>query len=688
MTRINTNVSSLNAQKTLARSNASLQQALTRLSTGLRINYGKDDPAGLIASDMLRSDIISVQRAISNSQRANQIIATADSALGQVTSLLNDIRGLVTEAANEGALTDEQIAANQLQVDSSLEAINRIAQTTSFQGRRVLDGSLDFLTTAGTVATVEDIEITRASIGSTGQVSVDVDIATKAAKAEITDNGFTTATKANDTLTFAAGALLNTTTNSAEIEFVSKTLGTTYSGVDFTIASGDLGGAAAASASFNGADTVTITIDTVGGATAALVAAAVAAESTTKDIFLASVITEAALVAADASDSVTTGIADLKIEADTTGAAYNNIAISIATAAGTPVGTPTAAYDATLNTITITVNDTGRTTLAKIETAVEAITNASFTATVTTAGQERLDIFGAGVDVSETGNTGVSGGALLNDEIVLQIAGNKGVEVFSFESGAGANAVVAAINLVSDATGVSATVAGNTITLNSTDYGSNAYIAVEVISEGSSGTFKDQLSAVRDAGEDIIATVNGINANGNGNALSINTTTLAMSILVTAASDTNFDFNITGGGALFQLGPDVVSNQQVRLGIQSVNTAKLRGASGRLFSLADGQSAALNTDATTASKIVDEVLTKVTSLRGRLGAFQKTMLDININSLNDTLESLTDAESSIRDADFAAESAALTRAQILVQSGTSVLAIANSNPQNVLALLR
>ncbi len=62
MTRINTNVSSLVAQNTLGRSNAALNQALTRLSTGLRINTGKDDPAGLIASENLRSDITSIQQ--------------------------------------------------------------------------------------------------------------------------------------------------------------------------------------------------------------------------------------------------------------------------------------------------------------------------------------------------------------------------------------------------------------------------------------------------------------------------------------------------------------------------------------------------------------------------------------------------------------------------------------------------
>ena len=186
MTRINTNVSSLVAQNTLGRSNASLNEALTRLSTGLRINTGKDDPAGLIASENLRSDITSIRRAISNTDRANQVIATADSALGQVSSLLNDIRGLVTESANTGALSDEQISANQLQLDSSLEALNRIAQTTTFQGRRLLDGSLDFITTAGTnFSNISDLQIDQANLGATGSVSVDVDVSTAATQAVV-----------------------------------------------------------------------------------------------------------------------------------------------------------------------------------------------------------------------------------------------------------------------------------------------------------------------------------------------------------------------------------------------------------------------------------------------------------------------------------------------------------------------
>ena len=185
MTRINTNVSSLNAQRTLQRSNSDLQEALTRLSTGLRINAGKDDPSGLIASETLRADIISVERAITNSERANQLIATADSALGQVSSLLNDIRGLVSEAANTGAMSDEQIAANQLQIDSSLEAIDRIAQVTQFQGRRLLDGSLDFITTGVDNTKVTDLQVDQANFGIQTAIAVSVDVVSQATQSQL-----------------------------------------------------------------------------------------------------------------------------------------------------------------------------------------------------------------------------------------------------------------------------------------------------------------------------------------------------------------------------------------------------------------------------------------------------------------------------------------------------------------------
>ena len=148
MTRINTNVSALIAQQNLANANNDLQTSLTRLSTGLKINTGADDPSGLIAAASLGSDITGVQQGINNSQLATEIIATADGGLSQVQQLLNTIQGLVNQSANTGALSSDQIAANQLQVDSSLKAIDTIATTTTFQGKRLLDGSLGFISTA------------------------------------------------------------------------------------------------------------------------------------------------------------------------------------------------------------------------------------------------------------------------------------------------------------------------------------------------------------------------------------------------------------------------------------------------------------------------------------------------------------------------------------------------------------
>jgi flagellin len=468
MSRINTNVSSLLAQKSLGRSNVQLQESLTRLSTGLRINSGKDDPAGLIASENLRRDIASSNKAISNTERANQLIATADSALSQISSLLTDIRGLVVEAANTGVLSDEQIAANQLQVDSSLEAIDRISQVTTFQGRKLLDGSLDFqFTYTAGGATVEDLNIDQANLGTAGSVNVEVVITAAATQAQITN-------------------------------------------------------------------------------------------------------------------------------------------------AALP----------------------------------------------------------------------------LTDSLVVKIAGQKGTEVFTFELGATVTQIVDAVNLVSDATGVEATDNGGTLELDSVDYGSAAFVDVEVIEEGALGTFEAGLSATRVEGTDIVASVNGVTANGTGNTLSINTATLDLSLTVADGSTTQVDFTIGGGGALFQLGPNVVSNQQARIGLRSVNTGVLGGVDGRLYELRSGNDADLSTDARTATLIVDASINKITFLRGRLGAFQRTTLETNIASLSDTITNLTEAESAIRDADFAAETARLTRAQILVQSGTAVLQIANSNPQNVLSLLR
>ena len=133
MSVINTNVSSLIAQQALSQNNAALSTSLQRLSTGLKINSGADDPAGLIASQNLQAEQTGIQTAISNAGLAGNVIGTAEGGLNEVSSLLTQLQGLVGQAANTGALSAPEVAADQLQVDSILSTINRIADSTTFE---------------------------------------------------------------------------------------------------------------------------------------------------------------------------------------------------------------------------------------------------------------------------------------------------------------------------------------------------------------------------------------------------------------------------------------------------------------------------------------------------------------------------------------------------------------------------
>ena len=1097
MTRINTNVSSLNAQKTLARSNAMLQESLTRLSTGLRINTGKDDPAGLIASEVLRSDIIGVQRAITNSQRANQMIATADSALGQVSSLLNDVRGLISEAANTGAMSAEQISANQLQIDSSLEAIDRIAQVTQFQGRRLLDGSLDFVTDGVESAAITDLKIDQANFGTQTEVGVAIEVVEQATRAELNyelgaiaddvvleiggKNGFeafnfaggstiedlanainlvadalgieaevqTEATKGsinvssfganNDivltasTAGFDAGNIrvkytadptgnatlkanytapgtsdsgileieletqawkaaeytyfTNDATGDNALKMVAAEPGAAYNGwnVEFNaVAGGGIAGANDAVAWNDASKTITLTRDTGGAAvldvtaeeyrvlamgddrfaemftmthtdgslgsgvvrvndagggadvdvdattaqatatggvlgveggailtTANQVVALINAETDLKDDVVASLgegndgygtvtaFQESAYYGSAAADNglqflgaenapnirfvsnsgdalgvdlstapkvegFATSIVNLgvdkgtiRITARTKGGDYDDVDIKFAPDTGNGQGNGFAVWDAkdkelvihadlgvgadTVDDVVSYINNTagvkdlflaatygtadgsadvpnspveGKTVgttsgglVSEGTVIVKLATDAN--GTVTTTAQDLVDFFddpantatlsdlaisvanlegsdGSGLlaateddmvfattgtttsDANATALVNTSGGINSMFTITADVAGAAfegvkiefegtataaGSETVSYDATSktltigiedgvtNANQVITAINdtvnnpeiadlfsadvakgiygTATDSDGLGkiyitdgATLTGGTattgtatgaafignadeantgLTFKAIEFGSDAFVSVRALN-GSTFKVTDKagVSASRVVGTDVDARINGIQAVGKGLTAALNTSALDLTFtLAEAVQDGDSQsFRIVGGGAQFQLGPDVVSNQQARLGISSVNTAKLGGVAGRLFELRSGGAKDLENNVISAAMVIEEVITQVTTLRGRLGAFQRTTLETNIASLADTLEALTEAESSIRDADFAQESAGLTRNQILVQSGISVLTIANQNPEAVLSLLR
>lgn len=520
MSRINSIIASVNAQTNLSRANSDLSTRLQRLSTGLRINRGADDPAGLITSERLRSELRGIEQGVKNSERASSVIATTEGALSEVSDLLNSIKALIVLAANSGAVSPEEIRANQLQIDSAIESITRISNTASFAGLKLLNGELGY-----TLSGLDSAEIVKAQINavnflSNDHIDVDVEVVGSAQQAQL----------------FARG--------------------------DFTNA-----------------------------------------------------------------------------------AVFN------------PPGT--------------------------------------------------------------------TDGALI-EELTLEIAGPDGVQFLTLGSGTTLGDMAAAINSLAESTGVRAELVDamditSGIRFYSVSYGENAFVSVTRL--GNSGDFFQTVQlqsdrpitaldyddaavvtpAQRDVGRDVVAIVNGALVNGRGTALSVRINTLNMELLLSPGFATTVDggsstFAITGGGSLFQLGPQVNASQQINIGIQSIADSRLGGAS---ITLADGSTelqflnslksggdnALAGGNFIAANKILETAIDEILGLRGRLGAVERNTVQTNIRSLQAAQENVQSSESLIRDADFAKETSALTRAQILVSAGTSVLAAANTQAQSVLQLL-
>jgi len=137
---INTNVLSLNAQRNLSKTGMGLAQALQRLSSGLRINSAKDDSAGLGISDRMTTQIRGLNQAVRNSQDGISLAQTSESALAEITNNLQRIRELAVQSANATNSSSDR-AALDLEVQQRIAEVDRIASQTSFNGRKVLDGT-------------------------------------------------------------------------------------------------------------------------------------------------------------------------------------------------------------------------------------------------------------------------------------------------------------------------------------------------------------------------------------------------------------------------------------------------------------------------------------------------------------------------------------------------------------------
>jgi flagellin len=142
--RVNNNVTVLRALLNLNETDKKQATSLERLSTGLRINRASDDPSGLVISENLRAQLVALKRASQNAQNGANLLSVAETNLGKVADALRKIKDSVMFAIGTGATTPEQIQAEQDTVDSTLLSIDRIAKTTRFATRDLLNGASSF----------------------------------------------------------------------------------------------------------------------------------------------------------------------------------------------------------------------------------------------------------------------------------------------------------------------------------------------------------------------------------------------------------------------------------------------------------------------------------------------------------------------------------------------------------------
>lgn len=200
---INTNIASLNAQRNLNNSQGVLNRSLQRLSTGLRINSARDDAAGLAISERFTSQIRGLNQAIRNSNDGISLAQTAEGALGTTGDNLQRIRELALQAANATNSADDRKAI-QAEVNALQSEITRVAETTQFNGQKILDGSF-----------TEQVFQVGANINETISVSVRASGASDLANYAITTTN-ATANEGTGTPATAATALPATNTIAAQ----------------------------------------------------------------------------------------------------------------------------------------------------------------------------------------------------------------------------------------------------------------------------------------------------------------------------------------------------------------------------------------------------------------------------------------------------------------------------------------
>ena len=578
---INTNVASINSQRQLMNSGNALDRSTERLASGQRINSAKDDAAGLAISNRMTSQVRGLNQAVRNANDGVSLVQTAEGALQEVTNILQRMRELSIQSAN-GIYSDADRTTLNAEVQQLKLELNRIVETTSFNGQPLLDGSLGntALQVGSEANQTIDISIASFSTSSLGGSSGDI-------VGEATTGGLAslTALAGGDELIVNGTAISDlspaTTLNEA-----------------LAIINSDLDGKGAEAASL-----VQVTSDNTGSG-----------------------------ILRPGTDTLTL----TKVDGDGNSQVY-----------------------------VLTGTNSMKELVAKIneETGIEATLNESGKLVLTAAGATSITVADSTTNNAATGLDDVTNGGLTNFSLVFNDTSveKRGVTI---ETGAGiAAGEMAALGIdPQDADG------------NLVSSSISAVTADGTLAEG-----------------DLI--INGIEIGAiNAGAAVGDTTTEAIRVINEASSQTGVVAFLSGtdqialrsasGGEIsIKYGETATAADVLAFtGLQERNATEGVGSVASIdISTADGAQRAI--------AIIDKGIDQVSATRADLGAVNNR-LDFTVSNLSNVSEKTSAARSRIVDADFAAETADLSRAQVLQQAATAMLAQSNARPEQVLQLLQ
>ncbi len=611
---INTNISSLNAQLNLGKSQAGLQTALQRLSSGLRINSAKDDAAGLAIAERMTSQINGLDQAARNANDGISLSQTAEGGLGSIGDSLQRIRELAVQSANSTNSSSDRAALNA-EAQSLLAEISRVSSTTQFNGINLLDGSFassqfQVGANANQIISVNIGNASTSALGSYGGTSSPVTSGVWTAGSTISIDGTVIGASIDQSASVkgwtadSAAAKSQAINAQASVTGVSATASTTLVAAKNPIGSQSL---ANGDLTING-----IAVGPVGAAYGAAAQGSAAAAA----INLISNTTGVTATADPSSGQLILTAADgrdIILGSNNGGAGATKVLNATGLTAGG--GTQTAG-----NVQTFAVSSSGQ--------AADTLTIAgvTFTFDSTTANASSTPTSATAVKV---GTLGVASSASAAAALVYAL----GVAKSNSLTDSALGTITAAVVNTQD------------VSLTDTRYGS-----VATLSSAATGTGSISTATTSTPGTDL--------TDGN------NQTNYGKITLTSSSSFTMADVGTSGG--LLAAGLSGFSPGRTLLSTLSIITVS-------------GSNTAIST--------VDAALSQIDSMRADMGALQNRFTS-TVTSLQTSSLNISAARSRIQDTDYAAETAALVRGQILQQAGTAMLAQANQLPNLVLSLLK